>query len=120
MIYSRFDDTSGLYDLYEDAEGRAVNSDLPIPVLGSPTNGIGVPASETGRPIPSGAKFVGKSWHARGMVAVPTGGAKALSGITAAESNVVLLSLAGLAAMGLFLFFWYSPPDYDERGEARR
>ena len=113
MIYSRFDDTSGLYDLFEDAEGRAINSDLPVPMTGQMANGIGVPASEAGRPIPSSAKFVGKSWHARGIVATP-GQGPALAGLgatTKGENIAVAFSLAGLAVLGLFVYFWYVPKD---------
>jgi hypothetical protein len=111
VIYSRFDDQSGMYDLFEDGEGRAINSDLPVPVMGAAINGIGVPASVAGRPIPSGAKFIGKSWHARGMVAAPGEVVSGLSGETDAEGKAVLFALAALGAMGLFLYFWYNPAE---------
>lgn len=120
MIYSRFDEKDGLYDLFEDTEGRAVNSDLPVPVVGAPTNGIGAPATEVGRGIPASAKYVGRSWHARGMVAAPSDGAKALAGMSEAEGRVVPFALAALCAMGLFLYFWYNPPEEGSRRLERR
>jgi hypothetical protein len=108
VIYSRFDESSGLYDVFEDGQGKPVNSDLPIPSLGPPTNGIGVPASESGRPMPAGAKYVGRSWHARGVVLSP-GSRASLSGIGDAEQNVAFFALLGLAVLGGFLYYWYDP-----------
>jgi hypothetical protein len=111
MIYSRFDEKSGLYELFEDREGSAVNSDLPVPVLGPPTNGIGVPASEAGRPLPGGAKFVGRSWHARGMVVSGGPSSGVLSGLREAEQNVGFAAMVALGLFGTFLYLWYDPSE---------
>lgn len=69
MIYSCFDANSGLYDYYETDEQKPLNADLPVPKLGSVDNPIGTPAIRAGRPVPAGARKVGRGWHARGMVA---------------------------------------------------
>jgi hypothetical protein len=75
MLYSRFDDRRGLYDVFEDSLERAVNADLPIPNLGPVVGQIGVPASTTGRELPAGARRVGESWHAKGLIVAPSAGA---------------------------------------------
>jgi hypothetical protein len=68
MFYSCFDAKRGDYRLFEDSRSLAVNADLPVPSLGPDVSGIGVPAIEAGRPLPSGAQEVGRTWRARGII----------------------------------------------------
>ncbi len=68
MIYSRFNERLGIYDLFEDSSVRAMNADLPVPKLPPATNGIGVPAKLAGRPLPMRAKRIGTSWQPRGVI----------------------------------------------------
>jgi hypothetical protein len=68
VLYSCFDDQAGNYRVYEHRGERAVNDDLPVPKLPSDVSGIGVPAIEAGRPLPKGARYVGRSWQAKGIV----------------------------------------------------
>lgn len=70
MRYSRFNEASGMYDVFEDARPHALNADLPVPSLGAAVNGIGVPARHAGRPLPSGARPIGQSWEPMGVVVV--------------------------------------------------
>ena len=71
MFYSMFDAKRGTYSVYQDSLERPVNADLPVPDLPPDVNSIGVPASESGRPLPREARFVGRSWTARGMIVTP-------------------------------------------------
>ena len=69
MIYSCFNERAGHYEYYEDDRGQAINGDLPVPALANKQAGkVGVPARDAGRPLPSGARFVGTGWAARGMI----------------------------------------------------
>lgn len=68
MMYSCFNQSTGLYEYFQDDSTRPINGDLPIPKLPASTGRIGVPSIEAGRPLPGGAKKIGKGWHARGMV----------------------------------------------------
>lgn len=74
MRYSRFNEASGMYDVFEDARPHALNADLPVPKLGALVNNIGVPARTAGRPLPSSAQFVGQSWEPMGIVVAGQGG----------------------------------------------
>lgn len=68
MNYSCFDPASGLYDYFEDATQIPINADLPVPQLPKAAGKIGVPSIDAGRPLPPGARPVGRGWHARGIV----------------------------------------------------
>lgn len=68
MKYSCFNQASGLYHVFEDGLQVPINGDLPVPALGADVNGIGVPSIEAGRPLPSGAKPIGTSWHPIGVI----------------------------------------------------
>lgn len=68
MLYSCFDQQRGDYTVYEDDSVLAVNADLPAPSLPPDTAGIGVPSLEAGRSLPFGAKRVGRSLNAKGIV----------------------------------------------------
>lgn len=72
MKYSRFDEQTAMYDVFEDSRTHALNADLPLPKLASAVNGIGVAARDAGRRLPSGARHVGQSWHAVGLVVPST------------------------------------------------
>lgn len=97
MIYSCFDQNSGLYDYFEDSSQRPINADLPVPRFPSMVGKIGVPAREAGRPLPSGARPAGRGWHARGMIVQCRGGL-GLSGLPAPVSSFI--SSGGLVAAG--------------------
>ncbi len=68
MRYSCFDQATGTYSVFEDAQALPVNADLPVPRLGAALNGIGVPANEAARPLPPSARFVGASNRPVGVV----------------------------------------------------
>jgi len=106
MFYSRFDEKAGVYDVFEDDAERAVNADLPVPDLPSELNGIGVPASECGRPMPSGARHVGRSWSPRGIIVTPTPRG-ALSALGASESNLMVIAPLAIIAISIGLYLWY-------------
>lgn len=74
MKYSRFNEQTAMYDVFEDRRTHALNGDLPVPSLGRVVNGIGVPARQAGRRLPSGAKRIGQSWEPVGVVVVTDGG----------------------------------------------
>lgn len=67
MIYSCFDPQTGLYDYHQDDRTIPINGDLPVPRLPHATQ-LGVASIEAGRPLPSGARPVGRGWHAKGQV----------------------------------------------------
>ena len=77
MLYSCFDAEQGDYRVYQDASGHPINGDLPVPQLGSDAGKLGVPAARAGRTLPMSAKYVGRSWNARGQLVQCSG---ALSG----------------------------------------
>lgn len=83
MIYSAFDDKSGLYDYYVGIGDVPINADLPTPRLPASAGKVGVASIEAARALPAGAKFVGRGWHARGVLARRGG---ALSGGTPADA----------------------------------
>jgi len=103
MIYSCFDAASGLYDYYETDEQKPLNADLPVPQLGSPDNPIGIPAIRAGRPLPSGARKVGRGWHARGMVANCKSGGMAGLGETGFDVGT---AMPLLLVAGVLLLAW--------------
>lgn len=71
MIWSEFDERTGLYRYFQTPEEWPVNADLPVPDLPADAGKIGVASIHAGRPLPAGAKRVGQGWHARGLVARP-------------------------------------------------
>jgi hypothetical protein len=68
MRYSCFDAQSALYDYFEDDRTIAINADVPVPRMRT-VGSIGVPSIEAGERVPSGAKHVGRGWHAQGLIA---------------------------------------------------
>ncbi len=106
MIYSRFDAARGEYDVFEDDTHHALNGDFPVPSLSRDVGGVGVPASEAGRVLPSGARRVGSSWHARGLVVKPSGGS--VGAMTKDELGHVIVPIVLIAATA-FALFWAGP-----------
>ncbi len=66
MLYSCFDDKSGVYRVYADGNDLPFNSDLPVPVLRDEK--VGTPSIKAARLMPSPAAYVGTSWNAKGVV----------------------------------------------------
>jgi hypothetical protein len=102
MLYSRFDEARAVYDVFEDGVTRPVNADLPVPRMGSVVGGIGVPASASGRPLPAGAKHIGESWHARGLVVSPGSGG-ALSGLGGSSTTLLGAGIVAASAVAAYL-----------------
>jgi hypothetical protein len=100
MIYSIFIPERGEYDYFESQEQMPINADLPVPTLPAIAGEIGVPAIEAGRPLPSGAKPIGRGWHARGIIARRTNGFGAFS---LNPSGAWMFVVAGAIAA----YFWY-------------
>ena len=107
MIYSRFNAGLGLYEVFEDKTTHALNGDFPVPRLGRDAGSIGVPATEAGRELPGGARRVGTSWHARGLV-VRAGGAGGLAGWSRDELGKVVVPVA-IIVTGLVVAFYIGP-----------
>jgi hypothetical protein len=101
MLYSCFDDARGLYRVFQDRRTKAVNADLDVPSLGRMAGKVGVPSLEAGRSLPSGAKFVGDSWHARGQVV--TCSKRSGLGELASEDTVKAGALIALGALAAFI-----------------
>jgi hypothetical protein len=101
VIYSCFDEKGADYLYFEDGERRALNGDLPVPELPEETNGIGVPSAVAARPLPPGARYVGRGWTARGMIVrCPVqAGVGEVPGAT--DNTTAYLFLAGVAALAL-------------------
>ena len=71
-----------------------------MPQFGAVDNAIGVPSIVAGRALPSGAKKVGRGWHARGMVSsCKPGGLLGLGDATIKASTLVPVVLLGGAAL---------------------
>jgi len=109
MIYSCFDQPSGLYRYFENSHQIPVNGDLPVPTyLSSRATKLGVPSMEAGRPLPSDARQIGTGLQARGMI-VSCGqrSASSVSGLGALslDSQQVLI---GLAVAGTAALLWWS------------
>ena len=106
MRYSRFDERSGLYDVFEDGRQHALNADLPVPQLPAPDQGIGVAARFAGRPLPSRARHIGRSFRPVGVI-VPSERPGALGDVRGfvREHPVVLLGAVGLFAYGAFRLY---------------
>jgi hypothetical protein len=99
MKYSRFNEATGMYDVYEDSARHALNDDLPVPRFGQDVNGIGIPARHAARPLPSSARRVGESWAPVGVVA--GGAAGALGAVEWAALSTPTWIVGGAAVFGL-------------------
>lgn len=67
MLYSCFDQQTGLYDYFQDGRTIPINADVPVPRMRT-VGKIGVPSIEAGVELPNDAKPAGRGWHARGLV----------------------------------------------------
>lgn len=109
MIYSCFDQPSGLYRYFEDNRQIPVNGDLPVPsYLSSRATKLGVPSMEAGRPLPSAAREIGSGLQARGMlVTCKQKSSSEVSGLgeLPLDSQRILI---GLAVAGTAAFLWWS------------
>lgn len=109
MIYSCFDQPSGLYRYFEDNRQIPVNGDLPVPsYLSSRATKLGVPSMEAGRPLPSDAREIGNGLQARGMVVAckqkPSSEVSGLGDIPLDSQRVLI----GLAVAGTAALLWWS------------
>lgn len=108
MIYSCFDDKSGLYSYFEDKEEHPINADLPVPKFTRTAGEMGVAAIDAGRPLPSGARRVGRGWQARGRIVncVQRGGLGEMSLTPKGRIGVAL----ACAAIGFAVFIAMRKP----------
>jgi len=72
IIWSRWDPSAGLYDYFETEDRPGINDDLPVPRLPAATE-LGVPSTEAGRALPSGAVHIGSGEFLVGLAATPAG-----------------------------------------------
>jgi hypothetical protein len=98
MIFSVWQPDGG-YEYFESNQRHGIGDDLPDPVMPAPTNKIGVPAQDIGRPVPTGANFVGKGATPRGVIA-PMGrgqvlGLRGLDGTASNYANVIFFIVVG-------------------------
>lgn len=110
MIYSCFDQSTGLYKYWEDSLTIPVNGDLPVPsYLSSRATKLGVPSLEAGRPLPSAARSIGEGHRARGMIVRCDSPLSGFIGTTM-ERDFVLRDRALFAAavVGTAGFLWWS------------
>lgn len=106
MIYSKWKPSVGGYDYYDvPAMQVGLGDDLPTPRHVSETK-LGIPSTEAGREIPSGAKRVGSGPLAKGLIA-PLDRSGLLSGVgldTATLTSPPVLLVAALAALAGWFF----------------
>ncbi len=100
MIYSCFDEQTGLYRYFEDARTVPVNGDLPVPtwLKGRVANGIGVPTADAGRPLPPDARPVGSGGAARGLMVQCQGSSLGLGEMPAEKKSLLLAGTAAALA----------------------
>lgn len=105
MMYSCFDQNSGLYRYFQDDKQIPVNGDLPVPTyLKSRATKLGVPALEAGRPLPANARPVGRGVPARGMVVSCANSPASLSGLDLDTKTALVVA----GALGTAALLWYS------------
>lgn len=105
MMYSCFDQNSGLYRYFQDDKQIPVNGDLPVPsYLKSRATKLGVPALEAGRPLPANARPVGRGAPARGMVVSCASPPASLSGLDMDTKTALVVA----GALGTAALLWYS------------
>ena len=108
MIYSCFNERLGQYEYFSDNKGHAVNGDLPVPKLARKAGETGVPARETGRPLPGDAQRIGSGWHAQGIIVQCEGTQiPGLSGdaddLGSSRAFYLVLAAGGAALLGYYL-----------------
>jgi len=103
MLYSCFDAPRGEYKIFQDDSQRPANGDLPVPKLSSLIAGtIGVPAIDAGRPLPSGAEYVGYAPNAHGMVVNCNLGMSGFGDMSPTVSKAIGIGILVLAVYGAF------------------
>jgi hypothetical protein len=106
MIYSCFNEQTGLYEYLEDDATQRMNGDLPIPSFPMTAGEIGVPAREAGRPAPIGARKVGQGLEPRGVIVQCENETyRSLDGVFEGERMLLLLVGAVLAG-GMIYVIW--------------
>ena len=103
MIYSCFNEQTGLYEYLEDDATQRINGDLPIPSMPIIAGEIGVPAREAGRPAPMGAQVVGQGLEPRGVIVVCDNETYRSLGDVYADSMIRVLTAVALMAAGAAL-----------------
>ena len=91
MIYSQWKADGG-YNYYATPARRALGSDLPSPSLPG-VSPIGVPSTEIGRALPSGATKIGSGPLAKGQI-VPMTSVGVLGSIGDSISNLVVVGVS--------------------------
>lgn len=99
MIYSRWRPDRGGYDYFESSERYGLGDDLPTPRLRP--GKIGVASTSAGRPIPSGARYVGSGALARGVIAPMETAGLSMAGISVQMGGLTLA--VGAALVGYWL-----------------
>jgi len=97
MIYSVYDDHNGGFVYYE-AGGPAINADFQTPSFAAQSP-LGVPSVEASRPLPGGARQVGRGTVPKGTIA-RRGGGGAWGGAGSALARGVDPSGLGLGSFG--------------------
>jgi len=106
MRYSRWRPDGG-FDYFETSERFNIGDDLPTPGLPSVAGGIGVPAQECGRPLPSNARRIGRGDLPNGiLVPPPSGGAVGDVSIAGLTVSTPLLVFCGGALLGYLGYPW--------------
>lgn len=101
ITYSRWEPSGGYYDYFEADQSPGINDDLPVPALPSATE-LGVPSTECGRPVPSGAEYIGAGYEAVGLMAVPAPVEQlGQSGEPLGGRNVLMMLGAGALGIGI-------------------
>jgi hypothetical protein len=106
MIYSCFDEPTGLYRYFQDDKNQALNSDLPVPKFSAAERTkAGIPAVVAARPFPEGATYVGTGWAAKGMIVKCPSGGLSMSGVFDTSTWPSWWPYAAGAGAGLLAFF---------------
>jgi len=105
MRYSCFDAAGGSYRYFEDNAQLAINSDLPVPSLPRSAGRVGVPARESGRPLPRAAKEVGRGFFATGVIVNCRSGSSALGQLSESGRRDFAIGVAVASlAVGAYVF----------------
>ena len=102
MIFSQWQPHGG-YKYFEADVHHPIGDDLPDVRLPPPSGGIGVPAQDVGRDIPSDAVFVGEGDAPQGVIApMSRAQRRGLSGANGLSTTqmVVVLFVTGVLLVG--------------------
>lgn len=102
MIYSKWKPSVGGYDYFDVPSMQfGLGDDLPTPKHVSETK-LGIPSTEAGRAIPSGARRVGSGPLAKGLIA-PLDRTGLLSGVGLDTTTLTSPPVLLVGAVGLLL-----------------